>query len=119
MDDSHDRYIRITVAGSLEATSMSEAISRLMRHPDYDIKHSYWDCRKAVMGMTLSDLTEIVRVFNMYKPETEVFANRSAILVAGEVNRSMVKMFISAVKMFKFNFRVFTVPGEAEAFLCA
>ena len=111
-------YIKITVSGVMDKNNMVQAISTLIQHPDYPTKHSYWDCTEGKMGMGIMDLKEIIGIFRLYKPRSDNFANKSAILVKGELNKSMANVFISMAKILPLNYRVFTDKKKLESFLC-
>ena len=117
ISNEHNRYLRITVTGILSKNSMIKAIRDTMTHPEYNCKHSFWDCSDASMGMSLIDLKEIVGIFRLYKPEKSTFANRVAILLTGNMNEAMVSLLIPMTRVLPFKFKLFTNHEKAEKFL--
>lgn len=117
LDTSHDRYIKVTVSGVITKSMLITAISELMGHPDYIHKHSLWNLSESSVGLTISDLKEIVGVLSLYKPEDNNFANKSAIVVPGEMHKAIVDLFIKMSKWLPFKYKAFYNVEEAEAFL--
>ena len=117
LDNSHDRYIRVTVTGILDRVVLMQATSELVNLPEYAIKHALWDLREAAMGLTFSDLKEIVGVLRLYKPGRKDFADKSAILVPGRMNRAMADIFVSLARSLPFKYRVFSDVESALDYL--
>ncbi len=117
LDASHEKYIRIIISGMVVKSEIISAISQLLQHPEYLDKHSYWDFRKATMGLSINDLSEIVGILRLYKPKQKQFANKSALLVSGEMNSAMVNVFATMTKMLPFNYKVFSNKDHALSFL--
>ncbi len=118
-DATHEKYIKIIVSGMVVKTEIISAISQLLQHPEYLDKHSYWDFREATMGLSVGDLSEIVGILRLYKPKQRKFANKSALLVSGQMNSAMVNVFATMTKMLPFNYRVFKDKNHALSFLCS
>ena len=102
LDVSHEKYIKVTVSGVVDKASLIAAMSELMQHSDYIQKHSFWNFHEAVMGLSIGDLKEIADVLRLYKPKEMVFANKSAIVVPGEMHKVMVDLFIEMTKLLPF-----------------
>ena len=119
LDASHEKYIKISISGIVDKSSLVAAISELMQHSDYIQKHSFWDFYEATMGLTIGDLKEIAGVLKLYKPKEKEFANKSAIIVPGEMHKAMVDLFITMTKLLPFEYKVFNDLERAEAFLCS
>lgn len=117
LDDSHPVYIRMTVTDVVDKPGLIAAMSELVNHPDYPVKHSLWDFTRAALGISLGDLREIVGVLRLYKPRQENFANRSALLVPDTMHIAMVDVFISMTKFLPFNYKAFRTVEAAVAFL--
>jgi len=69
------------------------------------------------MGLSISDLTEIIGVLKLYRPKQKEFANKSALLVSGRMNSAMVTMFTTMTKMLAFKYKVLKDEKSAESFL--
>ena len=119
LDASHDIYIKMTVTGIVDKAGLIAAISELMQHAEYLDKHSFWDFTGANMGLSISDLSEIVGILRLYKPQQKEFANKSSILVTGPMTSAMVNVFVKMTALLPFKYRVFNDEKKAEAFLCA
>ena len=119
IDASHEKYITITVSDVLERANLVAAISELMHHPEYLTKHSFWDLTEATMGLTLGDLTSIASALSHFKPKEKNFANKSAIVVPGQMHKAMGDVFISMAKHLPFKYRVFNDKKKAATFLCS
>lgn len=117
IEDRHEKYLKLIVCGVFNKNGLIHAISETMNHPDYAHKHSYWDFTQATMSMSIYDLKEIVGIFRLYKPDTENFANRVAILISGELNNAILKIFIPMTKLLPFRFQVFTKEEDVMNFL--
>jgi len=117
LDASHSIYIKMRVTGIVDKPGLISAISELMQHPEYLDKHSFWDFTQANLGLSISDLNEIVGILRLYKPRQKEFANRSSILVTGPMTSAIVDMFVKMTALLPFNYRVFNDAKEAEAFL--
>ncbi len=117
IDSFREDYIKITVEGLITKEIMITAISELMHHSDYITKHSLWDLSGGSLGLSIGDLKEIVGILNLYKPETKSFANKSAIVVPGEMHKAVVNIFISMSKMLPFKYMVFERINDAKTFL--
>ncbi len=89
LDDSHPIYIKMTITGVIDKSILTQAMLELMRHPEYLDKHSYWDFTKGKMSVSIGDLKEIIEALRLYKPEKEVFANKSAFVVDSKLNQAM------------------------------
>ncbi len=119
LDSSHDKYIIVTVSGIVDKASLISAISQLMQHPEYVNKHSFWDLTQTSMGLSIGDLSELVGVLRLYKPEQKEFANKSALLISGEMNQAMVNVFVTMAKVLPFRYRIFSDSDKAKSFLCS
>ncbi len=119
LDAENDQYIKIVVSGLVVKPEIISVISQLLQHPEYLIKHSYWDFREATMGLSIDDLSEIVGILRLYKPKQRKFANKSALLVSGQMNNAMVNVFATMTKMLPFNYKVFKDNENAISFLCS
>ncbi len=117
LDVSHEKYIKIIVSGHIDKTSLVEAISEVMQHPDYVQKNTFWDCRSGSMGLTIGDLNEIVGILKSYKPKEKIIGNKSAIVVPGEMNKAMMEIFVTMSKWFPINFKIFTDIDKAIKFV--
>lgn len=119
LDWSHDRYVKITVSGLLVKPGLIALMSEILQHPDYTKKHTFWDLRDTKMGLSISDLKEIVGVLKLYRPGEGSFADRSALLVPGKMNNAMAQMFVTMTRLLPIKYRVFTERDAAENFLLA
>ncbi len=117
LDAAHEKYIKITVLGMVVKAELISTISQLLQHPEYLDKHSYWDFREATMGLSIGDLSEIVGILRLYKPKQKQFANKSALLVSGQMNSAMVNVFATMTKMLPFKYRVFKDKEHVLSFL--
>ena len=117
LDASNAKYIKIIVSGMVTKPYLISAISQLMQHSEYIDKHSFWDFTDARMGLSIEDLKEIVGILRLYKPKQKNFANKSALLVSGEMNKAMVNVFATMTKLLPFKYRVFTDWKQAEAYV--
>ncbi len=118
-DTTHEKYIKINVSGIVVKSEIISTMSQLLQHPEYLDKHSYWDFREATMGLSIGDLSEIAGILRLYKPKQKQFANKSALLVSGQMNSAMVDVFATMTKMLPFKYKVFKNPDDALAFLCS
>ncbi len=119
LDASHEKYIKTTVSGMVTKPYLISAISQLMQHPEYIDKHSLWDFSEANMGISIEDLQEIVGILRLYKPKQKNFANKSALLVPGQMNNAMVNLFVTMSKLLPIKYRVFKDWNKAEEYLCS
>jgi len=119
IDATHNEYIKIIVSGVVVKSEIISTISQLLQHPEYLEKHTYWDFREATMGLSIGDLGEIVGILRLYKPKQKQFANKSALLVSGQMNSAMVNVFATMTKMLPFNYKVFKDEDQALSFLCS
>ncbi len=119
LDTSHEKYIKIKVSGMVTKSYFISAVSQLVQHPEYIDKHSFWDFTEASMGISIEDLHEIVGILRLYKPKQKNFANRSALLVPGQMNHAMVNVFATMTKLLPFKYKVFKDWDKAEAYLCS
>ncbi len=119
LDASHEKYIKVTVSGVVDKASLIAAMSELMQHSDYIQKHSFWNFHEAIIGLSIVDLKKIADVLRLYKPKEKEFANKSAIVVPGEMHKVMVDLFIEMTKLLPFKYKVFYNMEKAEAFLCS
>ena len=118
IDDSHQHYIKIVVNGALEKDRVIEVIKDLVTHPEYEKKHSLWDMANAEQGtFDIMDIREIVGFLRLYRPKRKDFADRSVFIVASEMNRVFVNIYITLSKILPFKYHVCTELSEAEAFL--
>ena len=118
LDDSHHKYIRIILTGALEKKNILSAMKALMTHPDYLTKHSLWDLTGATQGtIDILDIKEIIGFLRLYKPKENNFANKGAFLVAGNMNKALVNVYITLSKVLPFKYQVFTQFSDAENFL--
>lgn len=117
LDWSHDVYVKITISGLLTKTELIGIMSEILQHPDYTRKHTFWDLRQGKMGLSIADLKEIVGVLRLYRPETENFADRAALLVSGKMNDAMAKVFVAMTRLLPIRYRVFSDRNAAESFL--
>ncbi len=118
LDATHDKYIKIVVSGLVVKPELISVISQLMQHPDYLDKHSFWDFTESNMGLSIGDLQEIVGVLRLYKPKQKNFADKSALLVSGQMNSAMVNVFATMAKVLPFKYKVFKDKDSALSFLC-
>ncbi len=119
LDASHEKYIKITVSGIIEKVSFVAAISELMQHSEYLYKHSLWDLSDSTMGLTIGDLKEIAGVLSLYKPKEKDFANKSAIVVPGQMHKAMADLFINMATRLPFKYCAFNDTNKAAVFLCS
>ncbi len=117
LDASHNDYLKITINGIIDKRTTVSAMSELMQHPEYTVKHSYWDCTNASLGLTIGDIKEIVGILRLYKPNVKGFANKSVFVVPGEFNKAMVDLFISMTKLLPWHYRVFKEHESAVKYL--
>jgi len=118
LDDTHKKYIKIIVTGPLEKNRIIHAMKALMTHPEFKIKHSFWNLKGASQGgIDILDIREIVGVLRLYRPKEKDFANKSAFLVSGGVNKSLINIYITMANLLPFKYRVFTDQDEARRFL--
>ncbi len=117
LNASPKQYIEITVSGRVYKEGLISAISELMNHPDYTQKHTLWNFYEFSVGLSIGDLKEITGVLSLYKPEDKNFANKSAIVVPGEMHKAMVDLFIAMSKFLPFKYKVFKDKEKAKDFL--
>jgi len=117
LDASHNKYIKVTVSGIIEKVSLIAAISELMQHSEYLSKHTLWDLSNSTVGLTIGDLKEIAGVLRLFKPKEKNFANKSAIVVPGQMHKAMVDLFITMANRLPFKYKAFNDNEEAIAFL--
>ncbi len=117
LDSSHENYIVMEVSGLIEKTELICAMSELLNHPEYPSKHTFWDLSQAGMGLSIGDLREIIGVLALYKPEKKNFADKSAILVPGQMNRAMGELFVTMAKALPFRYKVFNSREQAASYL--
>ncbi len=118
IDASHNKYIKIVVSGLVSKTEIISAISELIQHPEYMNKHSFWDFRLATMGLSIGDIHEVVGILSLFKPNQKPFANKSALLVSGQMNSAMAKVFTTMTKLLPFKYKVFKDKVTAVSYLC-
>ncbi len=117
LDNTHKKYIKIIVTGSLEKNRIIHETKALMTHPKFKIKHSLWDLTGADQGdIDILDVRGIVGG-RLYRSKEKNFANKSAFLVSGGVNKSLINIYITMANLLPFKYRVFTVQDEARRFL--
>lgn len=119
LNDSDPQFIVMTVTGVVDKAGIIAALSKLLTHPDYKAKHTMWDFTGATMGLSLGDFREIAGVLGLFKPRTEHFANRSALVVPHPMERNMAKVYVSISKVLPFDYRVFQTREAAREFLTA
>ena len=107
----------MTVSGVVEKKGLIRAMSELMVHPDYQVKHTLWDFAGGEMGLSMGDLGEIAGILKLYKTRGTAFANRSALVVPGFMDMSMARVYVSLSKLLPFDYRVFKTLEDAQAFL--
>ncbi|MCP3873986.1 MAG: hypothetical protein GY699_12620 [Desulfobacteraceae bacterium] len=117
LNTSIEKYIEVTVSGLVDKTGLIAAISELMNHPDYTQKNTLWNFYESSIDLNIGDLKEISEVLSFYKPEDKKFANKSAIVVPGEMHKAMVDLFISMSKFLPFKYKAFRDKEKAKAFL--
>ena len=117
VDWSHDTYVKIRISGLLTKPGLIGIMSEILQHPDYTRKHTFWDLRQGKMGLSITDLKEIVGVLRLYRPETEHFADRAALLVSGKMNDAMAQIFVAMTRLLPIRYRVFNDRKAAETFL--
>ena len=117
LDASHNKYIKMTVPGSVTKAVLGDAISDLMTHEEYVHKHVLWDFSESSMGLNISDLREIIGILRLYQPKGKNFAAKSAIVVPGVMHKAMVDMFITMSKMLPFKYAAFRDMESAIRFL--
>ncbi len=117
IDWSHDRYVKITVTGTMVKPDLIALMAQILQHPDYIKKHVFWDLRDVTMGLSIADLKEIVGVLKLYRPGIDDFADRSALLVPGKMNNAMAQVFVTMTRLLPVKYRVFTDWQSAEKFL--
>ena len=119
LDASHQKYIKITLSGLVMKPELISVMAKILQHPEYLDKHTFWDLTEASMGLSITDLKEIVGVLRLYKPERKDFANRAAMLVSGKLNSAMLEMFVTMSKLLPIKYRVFNDWDKAEAYICS
>lgn len=117
INDTPDNFFRITVSGKVTKDELMPAMSEIITHPDYARKHTLWDYSSANLGLNMDDIHELSGILKLLKPGTEDFADRSVIVVKGEMVRQQVEMFVSMAGSGPLTFRVFTDLSAAEAYL--
>lgn len=117
LDDSHSEYIKMTISGVIDKTTLIQAISELMGHSEYLDKHSYWDFTKGKMGVSMGELKEIIELLLLYKPQRKEFANKSALVVDSKMNQAMGDFFLTFTRLLPFEYQFFDSHQEAERFL--
>jgi hypothetical protein len=119
LDASHKKYIKITISGLVMKPALISVMAKILQHPEYLDKHTFWDLTEASMGLSIADLKEIVGVLRLYKPERKNFADRAAMLVSGKLNSAMLEMFVTMSKLLPIKYRVFNDWDKAEAYICS
>ncbi len=119
LDASHEKYIKITISGLVVKPELISVMAKILQHPEYLDKHTFWDLTEASMGLSVADFKEIIGVMRLYKPERKDFADKAALLVPGKFNSAMAEMFVTMSKLLPIKYRVFNDWDEAEAYLCS
>lgn len=118
LNDSHSSYLQIIVTGVVEKTSLLDAMSALMRHPDYHHKHSLWDFSCATtMGLSMDDMKELVGILKLFKTEDKAFANKAAMLIPDHLHQAMATIFVSLSTLLPFEYKIFQTREAAINFL--
>lgn len=117
LDASHKQYITVKTTGVITKSMLIAAISELMNHPEYPQKHTLWNFSESSTGLTIGDLKEIASILSLYKPKDKNFANKSAIVVPGQMHSAMADLFITMAKLLPFDYKAFRDIQKAKAFL--
>jgi hypothetical protein len=113
----HDHYLEVVFNGLLVKQTVLSSLNRLLNHPEYYEKHSLLNFSDIRVGVSMNDIKEILGVMRLFSPKKADFANRSAWLVAGQVNRSLAEMIIEMAKTLPFDFKVFSDSSRARGHL--
>jgi hypothetical protein len=71
------------------------------------------------VGISFEDIKQITRAMKHFKPERKTFANKSALLVSGKMTLAMANIFVALAVLLPFEYRAFSDPHKAEAYLSA
>ncbi len=115
--EPHDHYLEVVFDGVLVKHTVLSSINQLLNHPEYYEKHSLWNMTDSRVGFSMTDIKEIIGVMRLFSPKKADFANRSALLVAGQVNVSLAEIVIEMARSLPFDFKVFSDPSRAKKHL--
>jgi hypothetical protein len=76
-----------------------------------------WHFTEGTSELTIADLREIAGIFSLYKPKIKEFANKSAIIAPGLMNKAIGEIFVSMTRLLPVKYKVFDDIESAEAFL--
>ncbi len=113
----HDHYLEVVFDGVLAKHTVLSSLNQLLNHPEYYEKHSLWNMSESKSGVSMNDFKEIVGVMRLFSPKQIDFANKSALLVSGQVNTSLAEMFTEMARTLPFDFKVFSDSSSARAHL--
>lgn len=113
----HDAYLEVVFDGFLEKQTILSSLNQLLNHPDYYRKHSLWNMSGSRLEFSIRDFKEVVEIMRMFSPKQSEFSNRSALLVTGRVNLSMMGWFIDVAGTLPFEFKAFSEEAAARAHL--
>ena len=108
LDTSHERYIKISVNGLIVKSELVKLMAEILKHPLYPDRHTFWDLRHASLGLSISDLKEIVGVLRLYNPPVKRFSGKAALLVPGKMNTAIAEIFVAMTDFFQSNTRCLT-----------
>ncbi len=117
IDTSIDSFFKIVVTGIVNKADLNPVLSEIITHPDYAKKNTLWDYSSAHLDLNIEDITELSGILRLIKPKTENFANKSVIVVPGEMDKAKVDFFISTTKLGPLKFKVFQDTKSAESYL--
>ena len=117
IDNQHTAYQLVTLTGTLTKESIMCAVNDLMKHPDYYTKHSLWDFTAASSGFSIEDLYDFVSMMRLFIPQESNFANKSALVVSGQLNRSLADMYVEISGALPFEYKVYADINAAQNFL--
>ena len=117
IDISIDNYFKIAITGVVKKSDLNPVLSEIIMHPDYAKKHTLWDYSSASLDLNIEDITELSGILRLIRPKTENFANKSVIVVPGELDKAKVDFFISMTKSGPLKFKVFRDTKSAERYL--
>lgn len=117
IDTSINSFLKIIISGVVKRIDLNPVLSEIIMHHDYAEKHTLWDYSSAQLDLNIDDIKELSGILKLIKPKTDNFANKSVIVVPGEMDKAKVDFFISIAKSGPLEFKVFQDAKSAENFL--
>ncbi len=115
--DSEIKYLKIVVDSQLDKQTVLAALNELIEHPEYSVKHTLWDLRRADNSLSMVDLKEIAGIMKLFKPRNQPFANKAVLLVSGKLNIAMANLFVGLTIPLLFEYKAFHDHEKAKIYL--